>query len=59
MAEAYQGMENFDEAEKLIKDNLKLHSNNIQTLILQMRDALHGKKYTEIREAGLKAEELM
>jgi hypothetical protein len=38
MAEAYQGMEQFDETAMFIKDNLEMHSNNIQTLILQMRD---------------------
>jgi hypothetical protein len=51
MAEAYQGMEQFEEEAILIKDNLELHSNNIQTLILQMRDALHGGRFAEIREA--------
>jgi hypothetical protein len=51
MAEAYQGMEQFDEAAMLIKDNLEMHSNNIQTLILQMRNSLHGGRFAEIREA--------
>jgi hypothetical protein len=59
MAEAYQGMEQFEEAAILIRENLEYHSNNIQALILQMRDTLHGKRYSEIRKAGLKAEDLM
>jgi hypothetical protein len=59
MAEAYQGMEQFEEAAILIRENLEYHSNNIQALILQMRDALHGKRYSEIREAGVKAEDLI
>jgi hypothetical protein len=33
MAEAYQGMEQFEEAAILIRENLEYHSNNIQTLI--------------------------
>jgi hypothetical protein len=59
MAEAYQGMQQFEEAAMLIKDNLEMHSNNIQTLILQMRDSFHGGRFAEIREAGMKAEDLM
>jgi hypothetical protein len=59
MAEAYQGMEQFEEAAMLIKENVELHSNNIQTLILQMKDALHDKRYSEIRKAGFKTEDLM
>jgi hypothetical protein len=43
MVEAYQGMEQFEEAAILIKDSLEQHRNNIQTLKFQMRDALHGE----------------
>jgi hypothetical protein len=59
IAEAYQGLEMFDEASVYIRENQELHANSVKTYILLMRDALHNKRFTEIRKAEIRAEEIL
>jgi hypothetical protein len=59
MAQVYQGLDMYEDASKFIQENLDLHQKSGKIYNLLMRDALHCKRFNEIRSAGIRAEEII
>jgi hypothetical protein len=59
MTEALQKEENWEDAGHFNRENLKCHMNDMRTLILALRDALHCKNFSYIRTHGPIAEDVL
>jgi hypothetical protein len=59
MAEALQKDENFEAAEKFTEENFRGYNNDIRTIILMMRNALHVSNFTDMRTYGNHVEDIV
>jgi hypothetical protein len=59
MAEALQKDDNFESAEKFTEENFRCYNNDIRTIILMMRNALHLSNYKDMRTLGNQAEDIL
>jgi isopenicillin N synthase-like dioxygenase len=59
LTEGYQGEDNWEDAAIFNQENLKAHANDMKTLILALRDAIHGRRFEEIRDKVTTAEQVL
>jgi hypothetical protein len=59
MAEALQKDENFKAAERFTEETFRCYSNDIRTIILMMRNALHLSNFKDMRTFGNQAEDIL
>jgi hypothetical protein len=50
LTEGYQGEDNWEDAAIFNQENLKSHANDMKTLILALRDTVHGRRTDEIKD---------
>jgi hypothetical protein len=59
LTEGYQGEDNWQDASIFNQENLRSHANDIKTIILALRDAMHRRRIDEIKDRMTTAEQIL